>query len=261
MTYANNEIYFERIGHGDTLIILNGIMMSTSSWTDHIKRFKAHFDVISFDFKDQGRSSKLSHDYHIFERANDLIELMDDLKIESAHLLGVSYGAHVAAYFALKYPERVKSLILSNATFKVGNHLREMGRGWEFAAMTYNPELLFRVSFPMIYSRTFYELNFEWIENRIQIASKNTTREWLDGFVRLSRSGSNFDLSESLKALKMRVLLISASEDIVTPEIDMREMFKIINNSSFVLMPDAGHAAFMEKPDLFCEIVEDFLIT
>jgi|YelNatPaOPRAMG01_1025707.scaffolds.fasta_scaffold12275_2 3-oxoadipate enol-lactonase len=260
MAYVNNEIYYERSGHGDTLILLNGIMMSTSSWTYHVNRFKEHFDVITFDFKDQGKSSRLNHDYHIFDRSKDLLDLMDDLKIESANLLGVSYGAHVAEYFAIKYPERIKRLILSNATFKVGNHLRELGKSWEMVAQTYNPELLFRVSFPFIYSKTFYELNFEWIENRLKNASKVTDEEWLNSFIRLSRSGAYFDLSDEIGKINLSTLLICADEDMVTPKDAMNEMARKIRNSSLIKMRETGHAAFYEKEDLWCENVENFLV-
>ncbi|HEU24995.1 MAG: alpha/beta hydrolase [Mesoaciditoga sp.] len=259
MPYFDSQIYYERVGNGEPLILLNGIMMSAGSWAYHVDKLKEHFDVITFDFKDQGRSSRMTKDYDIMERSIDLLNLMDHLKIKKAHIVGVSYGAHVAEHFAVFHPERVDKLIISNAVDKVDNYLRELGRSWEMAAATGNPELLFRLSFPAIYSRTFYNSNGEWIEERIKNASKNTDKEWLNGFIRLSRSGSYFDLSEEIKKIKAPTLLICADEDMITPKDTMEEMAKKICNSSFVKMQKTGHAAFYEKADLWCDNVEEFL--
>ncbi|BBJ28121.1 alpha/beta fold hydrolase [Athalassotoga saccharophila] len=259
MPYTNNGIHYECNGHGDPLVLLNGIMMSTVSWSYHVERLKNDFNVITFDFKDQGKSSREDKDYHIFDRSNDLLDLMKYLKIESAHIVGVSYGAHVAEYFAAKFPSKVKGLVLSNATFKVKNHLREIGKSWEYSANTYDPELLFRVSFPFIYSRTFYDSNPEWIEKRIKISSSSTTKEWMDGFIRLSKSSRDFDLSKEIRQIKSPTLVISASEDLLIPSNEMKEMSFLIENSKFLKVKNTGHAFFLERPELFCKIIKKFL--
>jgi len=258
MPYLDAQIYYERTGRGDPLILLNGIMMSTSSWTYHVNRFKEHFDVITFDFKDQGRSLRMTKDYDISERSIDLLNLMDDLKIKKAHIVGVSYGAHVAEHFIISNPQRVFKLVLSNAVDKVDNYLRSLGRSWEMAA-TGDPELLFKISFPAIYSRTFYNSNESWINGRIENASKVTDKKWLEGFIRLSRSGSYFDLSEEIKKITVPTLLMCADEDIVTPKSEMKKMAKKIPRSSLVILHKTGHAAFYEKADLWIKQVETFL--
>ncbi len=259
MPYVDSEIYYESVGKGAPLILLNGIMMSTSSWAYHVDKLKRNFNVITFDFKDQGRSSKMEKDYDISCRSEDLLELMDHLEIEKANIVGVSYGAHVAEHFVLSHPQRVEKLVLSNAVDKVDNYLRELGRSWEMAAQRNDPELLFRISFPFIYSHTFYNSNGDWIEERIKNASKVTNKNWLDGFTRLSRSGAYFDLSEKIKEIDVSTLLICADEDMVTPKNEMKKMAKKIKNSSLVTLHKTGHAAFYEKADLWCEIVESFI--
>ncbi len=259
MPYTNNGIYFESNGHGEPLILLNGIMMSTISWSYHVERLKNDFNVITFDFKDQGKSRHEDRDYHIFDRSNDIGDLIEYLKIGSSHLVGVSYGAHVAEYFAAKFPSKVKGLVLSNATFRVQNHLREIGKSWESAASTYDPELLFRVSFPFIYSRTFYNSNPEWIERRIKISSASTTKEWMNGFIRLSKSSRDFDLSKEVRQIKSPTLIISATEDLLIPTNEMKEMAALIENSKFLRVQRTGHAFFLERPEFFCNAIKKFL--
>ncbi len=259
MPYFDSQIYYERVGNGEPLILLNGIMMSAGSWAYHVDKLKEHFDVITFDFKDQGRSSRMTKDYDVLERSIDLLNLMDHLKIKKAHIVGVSYGAHVAEHFIISHPQRVYKLALSNAVDKVDNYLRELGRSWEMAAATGNPELLFKISFPAIYSRTFYNSNESWINERIANASKATDKKWLEGFIRLSRSGNYFDLSEEIKKITVPTLLICADEDIVTPKSEMKKMAEKIPHSSLVVLHKTGHAAFYEKANLWIEKVESFL--
>jgi pimeloyl-ACP methyl ester carboxylesterase len=57
------SIYYEIHGDGEPLILLNGLMMNTLSWMDFIPQLADKFKLILFDFRDQGRSSKLTEGY------------------------------------------------------------------------------------------------------------------------------------------------------------------------------------------------------
>lgn len=254
------SIYYEREGRGKTLVLLNGIMMSAASWKYHIERLKEEFDVVAVDFRDQGRSSKMEGEYDLSVHSSDLVRILDGLGIDTVHLLGVSYGAHVAEDFTLRCPERVDKLVISNGVDRTDPYLEELGKSWEAAARTHDAELFFKVALPSIYSRTFYDSNLEWINSRIEGFKKAIDADWLDAFVRLSKSGSGFDLSEEVRKISAPTLLICAEEDFVTPKRTMEAMHEKIENSRLVSIPMAGHAAFLEKQDLFCDIVRGFLI-
>ncbi len=253
------NIYYERNGCGKTLVLLNGIMMSTTSWTYHVEKLAKIFDVITLDFRDQGNSSKMKDGYDLSVHSNDLSNLLEHLKIRKASILGVSYGAHVAEIFALEHPDKIEKLILSNAVDKTDNYLRELGRAWEIAAQTYDATLFFKVSLPTIYSRTFYNSHLDWVESRIKTFSKVMTREWFDAFIRLSKSEAYFDVSKDISKIVAPTLLIAAEEDMITPKSIMERMHKKIKDSLIVSIPQAGHAAFLEKADLFCDIIKGFL--
>ncbi len=254
------SIFYERAGKGKPLVLLNGIMMSTASWKHHIERLKGDFDLIAIDFRDQGRSSKMEGEYDLSIHSGDLAKVLEDLGIEKTHLLGVSYGAHVAEDFTLRHPEMVDKLIISNAVDRTDAYLKELGRSWEAAAQTHDAELFFKVALPSIYSRTFYNSNLEWINSRIEGFKTVIDTDWLDAFVRLSKSGAGFDLSEEVRKISASTLLMCAEEDIVTSKRTMEAMHEKIENSRIVSIPLAGHAAFLERQDLFCDIVKGFLL-
>ena len=121
-------LYYEVHGEGKPLVLLNGIMMNTLSWVDHIPDLKDRYQVITYDMRDQGQSGRLEEGYTIDVHAEDLKKLLDHLGIKKANILGVSYGGQVALIFSLGFPEMVEKLILSNTAAHVDQYLLSRDR-------------------------------------------------------------------------------------------------------------------------------------
>mgnify|MGYP001164750365 FL=1 len=252
-------IYYEIHGTGKPVIILNGIMMSTASWEDHIERWKKKFLVITYDTRDQGRSARITDKpYTIDIHAEDLKKLIDHLNLKKVNLMGVSYGAQIAELFSLKHPDLVDRMILSNATDHIDNYLKSIGQAWKVAASLYDGEKFFDISLPYIYSRPFYNNNYPWLMNRRKIFKETLTKDWFDGFVRLASSNELFDIREEIKNIKAKTLFISGEEDIITPKSHIIEMSKKVAGSLLVNIENTGHALFFEKFEEFCLLVEGF---
>ena len=75
-------IYYEVHGEGEPLVLLNGIMMNTLSWAEHIPLLKDRFQVITYDMRDQGQSARLNEGYDMGIHAGDLKKLLDHLNID-----------------------------------------------------------------------------------------------------------------------------------------------------------------------------------
>jgi len=252
-------IYYEVHGQGRPLVLLNGIMMNTLSWAEHIPRLKDHYQVIVYDMRDQGQSARLEEGYDIGVHAEDLKKLLDHLNIEKAHILGVSYGGQVALIFSLKFPEMVDRLVLANTSTYVDQYLLSMGQMWKRAARLYDGEAFFDLALVPIYSRTFYNHHYDWLANRRLLFRDFLTREWFDGFIRLASSNEDYDLRDEVSNIDKETLLIAAEEDIITPAEQMLDMHRTMRHSQFVSIPDTGHAAFLEKLDTFCTLIKGFL--
>ena len=252
-------IYYEVHGQGRPLVLLNGIMMNTLSWVDHIERLKAHFQLIIYDMRDQGQSSRLAPGYDIGIHAEDLNKLLAHLDIDKANLWGVSYGGQVALIFSLRYPERVDKLILSNTSAYVDQYLLSLGQMWKRAAGGYDGEAFFDLALIPIYSRSFYNTRYDWLMSRRQLFKDFLTKEWFDGFIRLASSNETYDVRKEISGIKTQTLLIAAEEDIITPYRQMLEMSEVMPGSQIVCIPDTGHAAFLEKMDTICTLIKGFL--
>ncbi|MCP4666544.1 MAG: alpha/beta fold hydrolase, partial [Deltaproteobacteria bacterium] len=136
-------IYYEVHGQGRPLVLLNGIMMNTLSWVDHIEILKDQYELIIYDMRDQAQSGRLEEGYDISIHAEDLKKLLDHLDMDKTNVWGVSYGGQVGLILALKYPEMIDRLILSNTSAHVDQYLLSLGDMWKRAARLYDGEAFF----------------------------------------------------------------------------------------------------------------------
>jgi pimeloyl-ACP methyl ester carboxylesterase len=252
-------IYYEVHGQGNPLVLLNGIMMSTPSWVDHIERLKDRFQLIIYDMRDQGQSARLEEGYDNHVHVQDLKKLLTHLNIEKAHLWGVSYGGQVALLFTLAYPGCVDRLVLANTSAHIDQYLLSMGEMWKRAARLYDGEAFFDLALIPIYSRRFYNHHYDWLLNRRQVFKELLTKTWFDGFIRLASSNRDYDVRNELARIEHNTLLIAAQEDMITPFEQMQAMQAQMPNAQLVCIPKTGHAAFLEKIDEVCTLIKGFL--
>lgn len=106
--------YVER-GAGDALILLHGNGESLDYFAGQLDFFARFYRVIALDTRGHGASPRGSAPFTIRQFAEDLRAFMDERGIDSAHILGFSDGGNIALSFALKYPQRVRKLILNGA--------------------------------------------------------------------------------------------------------------------------------------------------
>ncbi len=109
------QLSYTRRGHGDTLILLHGNNGDRTVFNAHTDTFTAVFDVLAVDTRGHGQSPRGNTPFTLSQFAQDLKGLMDELGIERAHILGFSDGGNIALLFALRYPQRVRSLVLNGA--------------------------------------------------------------------------------------------------------------------------------------------------
>lgn len=255
------EINYHLDGKGEeTVLILNGIMMSTASWTDFVSVYtKNNYRFLRMDFRDQGLSSKYPEEYDLNIHVDDLKGLFDHLNIKKAHIVGISYGAMVGILFELKYPEMVETLILSNTEAKVSRYLQAASDVWEEAAELNDGRKFFKLSMPFIYSDYFYNNNWEWLKEREETLAESLTEEWFEALIRLSKSSKEFDIWDKLSKIKSPTLLIGGSRDQLTPVYEMEQMQHEIPEAKMIIIKDAGHASCYEKTDEFNTAVLGFI--
>jgi 3-oxoadipate enol-lactonase len=250
------KIYVER--HGDenkpVLVLLNGIMMSTLSWTMFIPKLTPFVHLVLIDFLDQGQSVKLTKHCKVADQSKMLFEVVNALNLKRFHLCGISYGGEVALDFSIQHQNYVTSLMVFNTTMKTSLWLKDIGDSWIHSAK--DPHAFYLTTLPTIYSHHFYETHQAWMEKRKEtLLQVFSNQEFLDAMVRLTRSSEDFDVSEACHTICVPTLVVSSELDTITPAYEQEKIAKAIKSSTYILVKECGHATMYEKPNLFVSLI------
>ena len=146
-------VYYERRGQGEPLLLISGFAIPGAVFEPVLAPYEERFNCILYDHPGAGRSRTPLRPISIPELAADAVRVLDELGYESAHVMGVSMGGMVAQEMAIRFPHRVRGLVLGCTTpggpravrpalgelgsLALGavSALREEGRPWLAAAL------------------------------------------------------------------------------------------------------------------------------
>lgn len=251
------SIYYELHGpaEGDVIVLSNGILMGTASWAPQKAALSRVYRLLLYDCRGMWQSEHPAGPYSMEQHAEDLKGLLDALGIQKAHIAGTSYGGEVSLAFAIKYPERTQTLIVASSVSHSDAVLRGMVNSWRAATVARDPELLFQVSAPLIYSAT-------WMKNN-QAAIAATPKRYANldftSLLELIDCFNNMDLTDQLSQISAPTLLMVGEEDIVKPRKYSDIIASRIPNASMVVVAQAGHALSLEKSEIFNSLVLGFI--
>ncbi len=216
------KLYYEIYGQGQPLLMLHGNGGSMAAFKNQIPYFEKNFKVIAVDSRLQGKSGgnpdTLSYDM----MADDFASLLDELKIDSAFVLGWSDGGIDGIILAMKYPRKVKKLAVSGAntiadtTALYPDDLKEMKNSLEKKASTEREKTLLRMML-----------------NQPDIA-----------------------FSE-LKKIKCPVLVMAGDKDMIRAEHTLK-IYQSLPSASLCIFPDSYHHVLIQHPAVFNETVMNF---
>lgn len=251
------ELYYEFHGpeDGDVLVLSNGVLMSTASWGLQTPILAKHYRVLLYDCRGMWKSAHPKGPYSMELHADDLAALLDALKIQTAHIAGISYGAEVSMALAIKYPQRVRTLFLSSAVSESDPVLRAFIKTWSAAAWLRDPQRLFEASYMLNFSDVYIAAN----RPAIEAASDRYSQLDMDAVIELLDCFERLDLTKELHRISARTLVLVGENDILKPRKYSERIVREIPGSDLVVVPGAGHAVCLEKPALFNAILLGFL--
>ena len=257
ITVNDIELYYELHGPpgADVLILSNGILMSTASWAFQIPALSQHYRVLVYDCRGMWQSEHPPGPYSMDLHAEDLEALMNALGIHRAHIGGISYGAEISMVFAMKYPERTTSLILASAVSQIDPYLKGQIEAWMGAVEARDPELFFRVTYPVNFSEAWIGANAEALaaaRERYEFLDMNALSELLRSFMAL-------DITAALHRIAIPTLVIVGEEDQLKPRKYAEIIVREIPHAEYAEIPHAGHAVLWEKSAVFNSLILGFL--
>ena len=107
------ELHYERRGSGDPLLLIQGLSGTHLAWGEpFLDALAGDFDVVAYDHRGVGRSTRVSEPFTLERLADDAAALLAGLGIDSAHVTGISMGGMVAQHLALRHPDRIRTLVI-----------------------------------------------------------------------------------------------------------------------------------------------------
>lgn len=238
-------------GDGPPLVLLNGGLMSIGAWQAYMPALTARFRVIRCDFRGQLLTpGPFAQSWE--EHAQDVVEMLEHLSIERAHIAGASFGAEVAMMMAARYPERVERLTIITATERTNetmrNDAREGVRMAERAAAGGGGEELFRSVMEATWSEAWLAKQPDFIEQRLrQVAMLPPA--YYAGAAAIVGLLESLDLTPELGKIKAPALVIGGEHDRIFPPEHSRAIAALIPNARLVILPDTGHGLLFECVD------------
>ncbi len=243
-------------GSGDYVICLHGAGAGAVTWYPSIGAMAEKFHVVAPDIVGYGESDKPNAPYDRPYFSKWLKDFLIQMKIEKAHIVGLSQGGAIALQFAIDYPDRVNKLVVVDAA----------GLG---AKVSFWPLLgmIWMNSFP---SATANQFNAPFILNNPAIRDRNHSHYSVaviksDGGKNAFKHGKGAAVSkipeEALQRINNETLIIWGKEDkLFSPEFG-EATTKIMPNAKFQLIQGAGHLPLIDQPEIFNKILNDFLNT
>lgn len=223
-----DDLYFEEYGGGEPLLLLHGLTGSSGDWQHvfDLAELGARFRVIAPDARGHGRST-LRGAFSFRGCANDVLRLLDRLKIERVRAVGMSLGAKTLLHVATLAKERIERMILVSAAPRFPDSTRALFRA--FAAAPHSPE--------------------EWTMMRAKHPRGDAQIEalWkLPAAFAADLDDMHFT-ADRLAAIRARTLIVAGDRDPLYPVELAVELYRGIPGSSLWVVPDGGHGPIFER--------------
>ncbi len=252
------KIYYETHGFEDrkpVVVFLNGATQTTLHWRPQALFFKEHFSVILYDARAQGKSAlgdkQLSLDLH----AEDLASLLHELKVEKAHLVGLSHGAHVALAMTSQMPEKVDRLVLCSIGAEPSPKTRTIVRSWLEILKIGGLEAMAWAAMPSIFGEKYLKENEKIVNKMVKaVVLRNRKDDLIAHFEAILTYPSP---SRYAKKFPQPCLVIYGSDDSMVAAGHAKRLAEICQ-ANHAEIKHAGHTIQIEAPSLFNQMVLEF---
>jgi pimeloyl-ACP methyl ester carboxylesterase len=253
---GGEQIYFESVGAGETVVLSHGGGGNHAIWYQQVPVLAQEYRVVTWDQRGFGRSSDQNRQSGPATAVEDLRALLDHLDVDRAHLVGQSMGGWAVMGFALKYPERVRSLILADTLAGI---MTPEAAEWYDADPPQGvtrPEQLPITRHPAL-SDALGDRDPEKAFLYRQIGS--AAPAGVDTELRQSRLRQTRYAIEEVRSLRMPVLFLVGEHDSTFPPAMIGSIARECTGAQLKELPGAGHSPYFETPDAWNAAVMDFL--
>ena len=251
------KIYYEVHGDGFPLIMIHGMSANIDLWDPRlINELSKKFKTIIFDNRGTGRTDQPEIEYTIKMFADDTAGLMDVLKIQKAHVFGISMGGMIAQEFVINYPEKVEKLILCAAVCGGSRTVVPTPKVMDILFFSENNPFLERENIPLLFTEEFVKNNPDVIDKTLQHYRKAPTLA--HAYKRQAEAVVKFDAGRRIKKINTPTLIIHGKKDLLVPPQNAEVLAKRIPGAKVVFFEDSGHDLALQNWEKFAQTAIKF---
>ncbi|MGL5349786.1 MAG: alpha/beta fold hydrolase [Cetobacterium sp.] len=249
----NKKMKINILGEGEPIIFVHSYLWDKNMWQPQLEELSKYFKCISIDLWGHGESDILNEKdcYSLASLSKDIIDVAKSLNISKFNYVGLSVGAMIGTYLALNYKESINKLVLMDGYsgiepketqskyFLMLNSIEELG---------YIPEELTNIIAPIFFTKKEVINNGELYRNfKKELLNKENIK--IKTIVNLGKGiFGREDILDKMEEIKNEILFMVGDEDIPRPQEESLKMHKLVKNSKFIIIPNAGHISNLENP-------------
>ncbi|QSB04875.1 alpha/beta fold hydrolase [Natronoglycomyces albus] len=245
--YAVDES--QRGSDADTIVLGNPLGCTLDIWDQHIGDLTEKFRVVRFDLRGHGGSIQKTGNWTIADLASDVLAVLDELGIDSAHYAGMSLGGALGMHVAIHQPHRIKKLALICTAAQIATP-----EYWYAQAQTVRNHGLAETaerSMKYWFSESFM------LTHATRVAQAQNMLANIDppGYAACCEAIAQLDLRPDLPRIDAPTLVAIASADRVTTLSDAETLLARIGNSEMEVISGAAHLANVERPEAVTDLL------
>lgn len=245
-----------REGQGRPLLLVTGLSGTAGFWNDIAATFARSFDVLRFDQRGIGASSRGDAPCSIDLLARDCLSVLDTAGVDRAVVLGHSMGGCIGQALARLAPEKVDGLVLSGAWLQPSRYMSGLF-GARRAILDTNPHAYAAISVLSAYPPSWIEANWHIYDAGLEAApltpqAKAVVRERIDALLA-------FDGAAEIASLLMPVLVMGARDDMVVPAFQQEALAAALPGCRKAILETGGHLFPVSRPDAFTATVVEWI--
>ena len=253
------SISYEDSGKGDTpIIFIHGFPFNKSMWQPQFDFLKKTNRVIIYDIRGFGGSTSDDEKFSIDLFADDLIKLMNELKIDQAIACGLSMGGYILLSAVERYQARFKAIILSDTQCLADSKEGMEKRYKSIDEIKKNGLNDFAKNFAKgAFSKKAFETKKDLTDKIEQVILSNSSQSITGALDALAQRK---ETCSALKNIMIPTLIICGDEDELTPLTRSEFLFNSISGATMHTIKEAGHLSNLEQPEVFNQHIYNFIL-
>ncbi|OQO89553.1 3-oxoadipate enol-lactonase [Saccharomonospora piscinae] len=240
---------------GEVVVLSGSIGSDLGMWEPQVEPLTSRgFRVVRYDHRGHGGTPVPPEPCSLAELGGDVVELLDELGVERAHVVGLSLGGMTGLWLAAHRPDRVRSLVACCTSARLGTP--DM---WRQRAHTARTEGMAAIADGSV-RRWFTPGWLAAHPERARAYHRMTASVPPEGYAACCAAIGSMDLRPDLPAITAPTLIVAGADDPATPPAEHgRPLADAIPAARFEVVADAAHLGTVEQPERFCALILDHL--